>query len=132
MIGSLLGLSQKEIRKKFNSIVEFSELREFVDTKLYQFSRGMLERLAFSIAINCNLDIFLLDEVFAVGDEGFREKSVKEIMRLAKAGASVVLVGHELWMVRDFCDRVIWIDRGKIVCEGSLKKVIGKYLRGAK
>lgn len=124
---SLFGLSQKEIKQKFNSIVNFSELESFVDTKLYQFSNGMLERLAFAIAIHCNPNILLLDEVFEVGDENFKKKSANKIKELTKKEVTVMLVSHDLKMIEKYCERVIWLDKGKVKKEGKTKEVIEKY-----
>lgn len=129
---SLFGLPQKEITQKLNSIVQFAELEPFIDTKVYQFSDGMKQRLAFSIAIHCNPKILLLDEVFAVGDEDFRKKSANKIKELVKGGASVILVSHELWMIKKYCDRVIWLDKGKIVKKGKTEEVVKKYLSSEK
>jgi len=126
---SLFGLSNKEIKERFQKIVEFSELGEFVNTKLYQFSDGMKQRLAFSIGINCNPEILLLDEVFAVGDEEFRIKSARKIQELVKSGASVILVTHELWMIEKYCDSAVWLDGGEIIKKGDAKKVITAYLK---
>lgn len=125
---SLFGLSQKSIKQRFNSIVEFSELETFVNTKLYQFSEGMKQRLAFSIAIHCNPDILLLDEVFEVGDKKFKIKSADKIKEIVKRGASILLVSHEMWMIEKYCDRVIWMDKGEIVKDGD-KRIIKEYLK---
>ncbi len=127
LVGSLFGMSQKEIKEKFNSIVEFSDLREFVNTKIYQFSNGMLQRLAFSISIHASPQILLLDEVFEVGDEYFREKSANKIKELAGAGTAVVLVSHDLQMIEKHCHRVIWLDNGKIRKIGTPKEVVEEY-----
>jgi len=127
LVGSLFGLGKKTIRKRFKLIVEFAELEDFVETKLYQFSSGMVQRLAFSIAIHCNPEVLLLDEVFAVGDEGFRNKSAEKIKELVSKDASVILVSHELWMIEKYCDRVIWMEKGEIKEEGKVKEIIKKY-----
>ena len=127
LVGSLFGLSKKEIKRSFKSIVGFSDLGGFEDTKLYQFSEGMKERLAFSITIHCKPDILLLDEVFAVGDEEFRVKSAEKIKHLASSGAAVVFVSHELWMIEKFCDRVIWIEGGKIKKRGGSQEIVKEY-----
>jgi ABC-type polysaccharide/polyol phosphate transport system ATPase subunit len=115
LCSSLFGISRKTIKKRFNSIVQFAELEKFVDTKLYQFSNGMLERLAFSIAIHCNPEILILDEVFEVGDESFKMKSAKKIKEFAKIGGSVLFVSHDDKMIKRYCDRVIKLEFGKIV-----------------
>ncbi|MGV8152510.1 MAG: ABC transporter ATP-binding protein [Candidatus Nanoarchaeia archaeon] len=129
LVGSLFGMGQKDIQEKFSSIIEFAELEEFVDTKLYQFSSGMLQRLAFSIAIHTNPDILLLDEVFEVGDEEFKKKSSEKIKELAKCGASVVFVSHELERIEKYCDRVLWLDKGKIKIIGKPRQVVKRYKR---
>lgn len=131
LVGSLFGLTKKQINIRFNSIVELSELKDFVETKLYQFSNGMLQRLAFSIAIHSNPEILLLDEVFEVGDEEFKKKSSEKIKELVKSGASVILVSHELWMIEKYCDKTIWLDKGKIKEQGNTKKVLKEYLKHA-
>jgi ABC-type polysaccharide/polyol phosphate transport system ATPase subunit len=127
LVGSLFGMNKRFIDKNLNSIADFADLEEFVNTKLYQFSNGMLQRLAFSIAIHSNPKILLLDEVFAVGDEDFRKKSVRKIQELVKKDASVILVSHELWMIEKYCDRVIWIKGGKVYSEGMVNEVLEKY-----
>jgi len=124
---SLFGLSQKTIKQRFSSIVEFSELENFVNTKIYQFSEGMKQRLAFSIAIHCKSEILLLDEVFEVGDENFKIKSAEKIKEFIKKGASVLLVSHDLQMIEKYCDRAIWLDKGKIVKKGKTREVVKVY-----
>jgi len=124
---SLFGISQKGIKQKFNSIVEFSELGNFVDTKLYQFSNGMLQRLAFSIAAHCNPEILLLDEVFEVGDESFRIKSANKIKEITKKNGTGILVSHDLEMIEKHCDKVVLIDKGEIIKEGKAKEIVKRY-----
>ncbi len=122
------GLSIKETKNKFDYIVSFSELEKFVDTRIFQFSNGMLQRLAFSIAVNCFPEIMLLDEVFEVGDEKFREKSSEEIKKLAKQGVAILLVSHDMHLIEKHCHKVIWLSNGKIKKEGETKKVVKGYL----
>lgn len=134
LMGSILGLSQKDIRKKFNSIVEFSELNDFVDVKLSQFSSGMILRLAFSITIFCvshtNPDILLLDEVFgAGGDESFKRKSILKMEELIRGGVSVVIVSHQIDILKKYCDRLLLMDGGKIIKEGKPEEVIESYVK---
>jgi ABC-2 type transport system ATP-binding protein len=117
LVGSLFGMSNRDIRRKFDSIVEFSELHEFVDTKTYQFSAGMLQRLAFSIAIHSEPDILLLDEVFEVGDEGFKKKSGEKIRQLASHGTAVLLVSHDMDIIDRYCRRTITMDHGRIISD---------------
>ncbi|MDP2947645.1 MAG: ATP-binding cassette domain-containing protein, partial [Nanoarchaeota archaeon] len=124
---SLFGLNQKDIKKNFSLIVEFSELENFINTKIYQFSEGMKQKLAFSIAIHCNPDILLLDEVFEVGDESFKIKSAKRIKNLVGEGMTVLLVSHDLHMVERYCDKVIWMEKGRIKKEGRTGGVVGGY-----
>ena len=129
LVGSIFGLSKKEIKRKFNSIVEFSELGEFTQTKIYQFSEGMRQRLVFSIAIHCNPEILLLDEVFEVGDEEFRMKSARKIKELVLDGMSVILVSHDLSLIKKYCSRVILIKKGEIIKIGKPRNVIKNYLK---
>ncbi len=123
---SLFALSQKTIKQRFNSIVRFSELENFINTKIYQFSEGMKQRLAFSIAIHCNPEILLLDEVFEVGDKEFKIKSANKIKELVKKGSTVLLVSHELWMIEKYCNKIIQLDKGKISKIGD-KNILKHY-----
>ena len=108
--------------------MEFSELREFVDTKIYQFSSGMVQRLIFSLAIAASPDVLLLDEVFEVGDEGFRLKSAQKIKDLVKnEKVSVVLVSHDLEMIEKYCDRVVLMEKGQIIKQGNPREIIELY-----
>jgi ABC-type polysaccharide/polyol phosphate transport system ATPase subunit len=127
LVSSFFGIPEREIKEKFDSITGFAELEKFTGTKIYQFSEGMLQRIAFSIAIHCNPDILLLDEVFEVGDEKFKKKSASKIERLVKKGVTVILVSHDLDMIRKYCDKVIWMEKGKIKREGRVKKIIEEY-----
>ena len=128
LVGALFGLSYREIKKRFQGIMEFSELAEFVDTKIYQFSSGMVQRLIFSIAIFADPDILLLDEVFEVGDEDFRSKSANKIKDLVKnSQAAVILVSHDLEMVGKYCDRVILLEKGRIVRQGGAPEIVSEY-----
>ena len=126
LIGSLAGMSSNEINKKYRSIVEFSELREFEDVKIYQFSEGMKQKLAFSIAIHTNSDIYLLDEVFEIGDEEFKEKSVKALRKIVKNGGCIILVSHDLNLVKKYCSRFLWLENGEIKKMGG-KEVVEEY-----
>ena len=129
LVGSFFGLSRKEIIQKFHSIVEFAELENFINTKIYQFSEGMKARLAFSIAIHCNPEILLLDEVFEVGDEEFRKKSAEKIKELVNKGVTVILVSHNLNMIEKHCDKVILLEEGRIKKEGKTREVVEEYKR---
>jgi ABC-2 type transport system ATP-binding protein len=127
LLCSLFGLNNKEIDNKLGSIIEFSELHDFVNTKIYQFSQGMIQRLAFSIAIYSDPEILLLDEIFEVGDKSFKEKSKNKIDEMTKDGVSVLLVTHELDIISERCNRVIWFDKGKIKMDDQTKKVLESY-----
>ncbi len=126
--GSLFGLTKSEVKKKFDLIVGFSELQDFVETKIYQFSSGMKQRLAFSIAVHCNPGILLLDEVFEVGDEGFKEKSAGKIRDFVEGGGSVVLVSHDMDLVRKYCNKAVLLDNGRVLKQGNVSDVVREYL----
>lgn len=128
----LFGLSLEETRKRYDSIVQFSGLKDFVNTKVYQFSQGMRQRLSFSIAVHCDPQVLLVDEVFEVGDEEFKIKSVNKIKECVKKGTAVILVTHELWMIEKYCDRAIWLHEGKVVSSGSPSSLIAEYKSGIK
>ena len=137
LMGSVLGLSQKAIRQKFNDIVEFSELGDFVDTPVYKFSSGMVVRLGFSVTIHClnhnYPEIMLLDEVLeAGGDIGFIKKAIDKMEELIKRGATVIIASHDMENIMKYCNRVILIDSGKIIMDGKPEKVIEQYMNGFK
>jgi len=132
LMGSVLGLSQKDIRKKFDDIVDFSGLRDHVDMKVYQFSTGMLSRLNFSVMINCvnhhNPDVLLIDEVLSAGgDADFQEKATQKMEDLIKGGAAVILVSHDLSVLKRYCNKVLWFDQGIIKEIGLPNDIIEKY-----
>ena len=124
--GALLGFSNKEVDAMYDQIVDFAELRSFMDQKLKNFSSGMQVRLAFSIAIRAKGDILLLDEVLAVGDAAFQKKC-NDYFKSIKGNQTVILVSHDMENVKKFCDRVILIENGKIIKEGNPKKVAKAY-----
>jgi ABC-type polysaccharide/polyol phosphate transport system ATPase subunit len=128
---ALLGLSRSETRDRFDEIIAFSELGRFVDQKLKNFSSGMQVRLAYSIAIQVDFDILLLDEVLAVGDEHFQAKCFTTFERFRAEGKTVVLVTHDLSSVNRFCDRVLWIDQGEARMTGPAADVTAAYRRHA-
>lgn len=131
LCSSLFGLSKSNIDKNLDSIIKFSELQSFLDTKIYQFSEGMKQRLAFSVAIHCNPEILLLDEVFEVGDEEFRNKSSKRIKEVADAGGCVILVSHDLDLIEKYCSRAIWIDKARIRGDGDTVKILDEYKKAS-
>ncbi len=133
LMGAMMGLSQKEIGKRFDSIVEFAGLKDFVNTRVYQFSSGMSARLNFSVTIFClsqrNPDILLLDEVLnGAGDIDFQHKAVSKMEEFINGGSTVILVSHDLGTIEKYCDRVIWLDHGAIVKIGKPKEIIEEYI----
>ena len=128
MNGAMLGFSNEEMDQMFDDIVQFAELAPFMDQKLKNYSSGMQVRLAFSIAIRARGDILILDEILAVGDAAFQEKCNQYFASLGK-NQTVILVTHSMENVREFCDRAILIDQGKIIEEGDPEVVADAYLK---
>ena len=126
---SIFGLTKKEIDKRVDDIIKFSELEEFIDNPVRTYSSGMYMRLAFSVAINVDADILLLDEILAVGDQHFQDKCFKKLMELKKQGKTIVMVSHSLNSVRAFCDRTVWLFEGEVKMDGETNKVLDEYLK---
>ncbi|MCX7521025.1 ABC transporter ATP-binding protein [Microbacterium sp. STN6] len=127
--GSILGMAKKEVAAKFDEIVEFSGVGQFIDQPVKNYSSGMYVRLGFSIAINVNPDILVVDEVLAVGDTDFQEKCRQKFIDLKTAGKTVILVSHSMGQVREMCDQVAWLNNGDLVAIGDSGPTIDKYLR---
>ena len=125
--GAVLGYSKKFIDEKFEQIVEFSELKDFLDVPVKNFSSGMTAKLAFSIATVVDPEILIVDEILSVGDIKFQEKSKKKMMEMIKGGTTVLYVSHALESIKDLCSRVIWLEHGQIVKIGDAKKVCQEY-----
>jgi len=125
---SVLGLKIKEIDSIFDQIVEFAELREFIDTKIKYFSSGMVARLGFSIAVNAGADIMFLDEIFAVGDMKFQEKAVKVFESSWIEGKTVILVSHTMEVIRKYCSRTAFMKNGSLVFFGDTEEAIQMYV----
>jgi len=125
--GSVLGMSRKEIQRKFNEIVEFSEVEKFIDTPVKFYSSGMYVRLAFSVAAHLDPDILILDEVLAVGDAAFQQKSLKKIQSTMRDGKTVLFVSHSMGSVRQLCTDGIMLEKGKIVASGKIDSIIEAY-----
>jgi ABC-type polysaccharide/polyol phosphate transport system ATPase subunit len=123
----VLGYSKSLLDEKFEEIVEFSELREFLDAPVKNFSSGMVAKLAFSIATIIDPEILIVDEILSVGDIKFQNKSKNKMMDLIKGGTTVLFVSHSLEAIKDLCTQVIWLDRGKIVKMGETKKICNEY-----
>ncbi len=124
---SLLGLSRRKTYEQFDSIVEFSGIKDFIDEPLRTYSSGMILRLAFSVAVRVNPDILLIDEVLSVGDQEFQRKCIDEIRRLKGTGKTLVCVSHGTAVLRELCDRGLWLEHGEIKMCGPLNTVIDSY-----
>lgn len=125
---SIFGLTKKEIDARLNDIVSFSELEEFIDNPVRTYSSGMYMRLAFSVAINVDADILLIDEILAVGDANFQAKCFNKLREIKAHGTTIVIVSHSLGQIEQICDRSIWIHEGLIRAEGPPKEIDLEYL----
>lgn len=124
--GAILGMNRKEIDEKFDDIVEFADIGDFLDTPVKTYSSGMYVRLGFAVAVHCEPDILLVDEVLAVGDNAFQIKSRKKIGELKKR-SSIILISHQMSMVQNICDRCIVLNRGKVIHQGNVIEAVSKY-----
>jgi len=129
--GSILGMSRSEITKKLDSIIDFADVRQFIDTPVQRLSSGMYVRLGFSIAAHLQPDILLLDEVLAVGDAAFQAKCLDRITELKEAGTTIVFISHDLRAVERLCQRVLLLKRGQVVMSGGAKEVVAAYQNDA-
>jgi ABC-2 type transport system ATP-binding protein len=129
MYGSILGLSKSEIDDRYDRIVDFAELRNFMDTPVKNYSSGMYMRLAFSVAVSVDPDILLVDEVLAVGDANFQKKCLDKIQSFKEEGKTIVFVSHDMGIVKKICDRVIFIKKGGFVIEDTTDRMIGLYMK---
>lgn len=128
--GAILGYSEEFLKEKYNEIVEFSELGQFIHVPLRNYSSGMVMRLAFSVATVVNPDILIVDEILAVGDAAFQEKSKARMLELMGGGTTVLFVSHSLDQIREMCDRVLWLDHGEVKMLGSADDVCNAYEAG--
>lgn len=126
---SIFGLTKKDIDSRINQIIEFSELQNFIDNPVRTYSSGMYMRLAFSVAINVDADILLIDEILSVGDQHFQEKCFKKIEELKAQGKTIVFVTHGMDSVKRFCTRAVWLHQGKIKMDGDTNTVVEEYIR---
>lgn len=126
--GLLLGLPKKELEKRMSTIIEFSELGDFIGNPIKTYSSGMKSKLAFSIAINVDPDLLLIDEVFSVGDERFKKKSQKRMESMIQDDRTVVMVSHSMSMIEQYCQKVLWIEEGVAKAYGEPKDVINSYM----
>ncbi|MFL7807108.1 MAG: ABC transporter ATP-binding protein [Anaerolineae bacterium] len=128
--GSIMGMSRKEIRCKFDDIVRFADLESSIDIPVRFYSSGMYMRLGFSVAIHADPEILLVDEVLAVGDHAFQLKCLRRADQLRDSGVTILFVSHDMDAVRELCDRAIWLDGGGVRAEGEPEEVVSQYLRG--
>jgi ABC-type polysaccharide/polyol phosphate transport system ATPase subunit len=126
--GIMLGLTKREVHDRFDDIVDFAELREFIEAPVKTYSSGMYMRLGFAVAIHVNPDVLLVDEVLAVGDEGFTHKCLDKFAEFRRNGKTVLLVTHSLGLVEHLCDDAVWLDGGRVEAQGDPKRVVGAYL----
>lgn len=125
--GTILGMSRRDINRKFEEIVDFAEIWDFIDQPIKHYSSGMFLRLAFGVAVNVEADILLIDEVLAVGDQAFREKCYSRLRSLQAAGTTILLVSHSMVDVQKFCHSAILLKEGRLLASGSVKEVIDRY-----
>ncbi|MBE6975821.1 MAG: ABC transporter ATP-binding protein [Ruminococcaceae bacterium] len=128
--GAILGYSEEFLQEKYDEIVAFAEIGEFIDVPLRNYSSGMTARLAFAIATVVEPEILIVDEVLSVGDANFQEKSKRRMLELMTGGATVLFVSHSLPQIREMCDRVIWLDHGKVKMFGDAAEVCDAYAAG--
>src|ERR687897_292482 len=126
--GIMLGLTKREVAKRFDEIVEFAEMQEFIDAPVKTYSSGMYMRLGFAVAIHVDPDVLLVDEVLAVGDEGFTHKCLDKFAEFKRRGKTILLVTHSLGLVERFCDEALWLDAGSVKGLGDPKRVVGAYI----
>lgn len=128
--GELLGLSKHTIRARFDEILDFCELEEFIDQPVKHYSNGMYLRLAFSVFAHLETNILLLDEIISVGDIGFRQKSYSKIVELANRGTTIIIVSHDPDQVKDICNKCLFLDKGQMMSFGPTSEVLNNYLEG--
>src|SRR3954464_1354665 len=126
--GVILGMTRSEVKRKFDEIVDFAGLEEFIDTPVKRYSSGMFARLGFSVAAHLEPDILVIDEVLSVGDFAFQRKGLEKMRSIAKSGATVIFVSHNLQAVAEFCQRGILLERGRVIADGPTDQVVRRYL----
>jgi ABC-2 type transport system ATP-binding protein len=127
MNASLLGLRRKQTAQRYDAIVDFAELSEFMDAPVKTYSSGMVVRLGFSVAVHLDPDVLLIDEVLGVGDEHFQHKSFERLRQFKQEGKTILVVSHELNSIKKFCERAIWLDHGHMMMDGASEDVVAKY-----
>ena len=128
--GAILGYSEEFLKSKYQEIVDFSELGQFIEVPIRNYSSGMLARLAFSVASVVNPEILIVDEILAVGDASFQEKSRKRMLELMGGGTTVLFVSHSLDQIREMCNRVVWLERGQVKALGQVTEICDVYEAG--
>ena len=126
---SIFGLTKKQIDDRLEQIIEFSELRDYIDNPVRTYSSGMFMRLAFAVAINVDADILLVDEILSVGDQHFQEKCINKMKELKSEGKTMVFVTHSLDSAKELCDRAVWLNKGVIKVDGNTNEVIAEYIK---
>ena len=126
---AVLGLSKRDVIQRFDAIVAFSELEEFIDIPVKHYSSGMYMRLGFSVAVHCDPDILLVDEILAVGDQAFQRKCIERIYALKRDGVTIVMVSHHIETLQKLCDQLVWMDHGQVQRKGVTDEVVGYYLQ---
>lgn len=127
--GAILGYTKEYLESKYEEIVDFAEIREFIDMPIRNYSSGMMARLAFSIASVVQPEILIVDEILAVGDVKFQEKSFKRMQELMSGGATVLFVSHDLEKIEEMCDHVVWLEKGQVKQYGTAKEVCKAYIK---
>jgi lipopolysaccharide transport system ATP-binding protein len=130
--GAMLGYTRQEMAKKFDNIVDFAELWDFIDAPLRTYSSGMWARLGFAVATDVDADVLIVDEVLSVGDDAFQRKSAERIEAFREKGVTILLVSHNMSLVKQLCQRAAWIDQGKLIEVGSVEVVVDCYLQSVR
>lgn len=126
---SIFGLTARDIDLRIKDIIDFSELGDLIDSPVRTYSSGQYMRLAFSVAINVDAEILLIDEILAVGDQHFQDKCFEKLIKLKESGKTIVIVSHSLSSIKRFCDRAIWLNQGVVAMDDEIEKVIEEYLK---
>ncbi|MEM7220393.1 MAG: ABC transporter ATP-binding protein [Pseudomonadota bacterium] len=127
--GSILGMSEQEVRSKFDEIVDFSEVGKFIDTPVKYYSSGMKVRLAFAVAAHVQPEVLIVDEVLSVGDVSFRKKCMEKMHEAGASGSTVLVVSHNAQAITSMCDRAIWLNQGQMYDDGPVSEIVSRYLR---
>jgi ABC-type polysaccharide/polyol phosphate transport system ATPase subunit len=127
LYAAVLGLGRRELMDRYDEVVEFAQMRDFMDTPLKYYSTGMEARLAFSVAVCLRPDVLLLDEVLAVGDQAFRQRCLARLRAFHAEGGTLILVSHEVEQVRELCSRAVWLDKGAVRMDGDVNQVLAAY-----